>query len=116
MEKVNERLRNLSMNDYGLSKERYRELKHFCLQYAEKKKAARACRLSAQRNHLQSGREVWTRIEAGRGRSDQARENHGKVCGGLRSYRGRGTLGSRRRRIQKRMAADSGERDGRAEL
>ena len=36
------RLRCLSWNDYGISKERYRELKFFCLQYKEKKKQAAA--------------------------------------------------------------------------
>lgn len=40
MEKTNERLRNLSWEDYGIDKERYRELKHFCLQYKGKKKTA----------------------------------------------------------------------------
>ena len=42
MEKTNERLRNLSWEDYGIDKERYRELKHFCLQYKGKKKKASA--------------------------------------------------------------------------
>lgn len=42
MEKMNERLRNLSWEDYGIDKERYRELKHFCLQYKGKKKKATA--------------------------------------------------------------------------
>lgn len=36
-----ERLRNITLEDYGLSDERYRELKHFCLQYREKQKAAK---------------------------------------------------------------------------
>lgn len=33
----NKRIRNLSWNDYGISKHRYRELREFCLQYHEKK-------------------------------------------------------------------------------
>lgn len=39
-ETYNRRLRTLTWDDYGISKERYRELRHFCLQYVEKKKAA----------------------------------------------------------------------------
>lgn len=31
------RLRNMSWDDYGISKNRYKELKAFCLQYEEKK-------------------------------------------------------------------------------
>lgn len=33
----NKRLRNMSWEDYGISKYRYKELKAFCLQYDEKK-------------------------------------------------------------------------------
>lgn len=40
MDELNRRLRTLTWDDYGISKERYRELRHFCLQYVEKKKAA----------------------------------------------------------------------------
>lgn len=40
MGELNRRLRTLTWDDYGISKERYRELRHFCLQYVEKKKAA----------------------------------------------------------------------------
>ena len=40
MDELNKRLRTLTWDDYGISKERYRELRHFCLQYVEKKKAA----------------------------------------------------------------------------
>lgn len=36
----NTRLRNISWEDYGISKERYRELRYFCLQYKEKRKKA----------------------------------------------------------------------------
>lgn len=39
-ETYNRRIRTLTWDDYGISKERYRELRHFCLQYVEKKKAA----------------------------------------------------------------------------
>lgn len=42
MDKMNERLRNLSWEDYGIDKDRYHELKHFCLQYKGKKKKASA--------------------------------------------------------------------------
>ncbi len=33
-----ERLRGISWEDYGIDRERYQELKHFCLQYRRKKK------------------------------------------------------------------------------
>ena len=32
-----ERLRDLTWDDYGISRERYQELKHFCLQYKAKR-------------------------------------------------------------------------------
>lgn len=38
MDEKNTRLRNVTWEDYGISKERYRELKHFALQYREKRK------------------------------------------------------------------------------
>jgi len=39
--KVDElKLRSLTWDDYGISRERYRELQHFCRQYSEKKKKA----------------------------------------------------------------------------
>lgn len=37
--RFNERLRSITWEDYGISEERRRELKYFCLQYREKKKA-----------------------------------------------------------------------------
>lgn len=40
MAEKNVRLRNLTWDDYGISKERYRELRYFCLQYKEKRKKA----------------------------------------------------------------------------
>lgn len=40
MSKVNERLRALTWDDYGISKGRYKELQGFCLQYREKKRDA----------------------------------------------------------------------------
>lgn len=39
-----ERLRAITFEDYGLSAERCKELKYFCLQYSEKKKAASRAR------------------------------------------------------------------------
>lgn len=36
------KLRQLKWDDYGISRERYRELQHFCRQYSEKKKKAAA--------------------------------------------------------------------------
>ena len=36
-QEFNERLRLLTWDDYGISTDRYRELKHFCRQYKEKK-------------------------------------------------------------------------------
>ena len=35
------RLRNMTWDDYGISKHRYQELKAFCLQYEEKKNKIR---------------------------------------------------------------------------
>lgn len=43
MDEKSKRLRKLTWDDYGISKERYRELRYFCLQYAEKKKKAAQC-------------------------------------------------------------------------
>ena len=40
MQQVNGGLRNLTWDDYGISKDRYQELKHFCLQYQDKKRRA----------------------------------------------------------------------------
>ena len=40
MPKVNERLRKLTWDDYGISRGRYKELQGFCLQYREKKREA----------------------------------------------------------------------------
>ena len=40
MHQVNGGLRNLTWDDYGISRERYQELKHFCLQYQDKKRRA----------------------------------------------------------------------------
>ena len=34
---ANKRLRDMTWDDYGISRYRYRELKNFCLQYPEKK-------------------------------------------------------------------------------
>lgn len=42
MGKQSERLRALTWDDYGISDERYRELKHFCRQYREKQKRAKS--------------------------------------------------------------------------
>ncbi len=39
-ETIYKRLRTLTWDDYGIDKERYRELQHFCRQYATKKKKA----------------------------------------------------------------------------
>lgn len=38
------RQRDLSLDDYGISKNAYRELKYFCLQYGEKKQQLSALR------------------------------------------------------------------------
>ena len=43
LDDVPKRLRSLTWDDYGISKERYRELQHFCRQYVEKMKKAAAC-------------------------------------------------------------------------
>ena len=37
------RKRDLKLEQYGISKEAYREMKHFCLQYEEKKRKLSAC-------------------------------------------------------------------------
>ncbi len=37
------RKRDLKLTQYGISKEAYREMKHFCLQYEEKKRKLGAC-------------------------------------------------------------------------
>lgn len=42
MGKQSKRLRELTWDDYGISEERYRELKHFCRQYREKQKRAKS--------------------------------------------------------------------------
>ncbi len=44
-------LRGMSYKDYGISKERYLELKHFCLQYEEKKKNARPGKQAEQKEN-----------------------------------------------------------------
>lgn len=41
MGKQSGRLRALTWGDYGISDDRYKELKHFCLQYPEKQKRAK---------------------------------------------------------------------------
>jgi len=42
MGKGNPRLRDLTWDDYGITKEKYRELKYFCLQYGQKKRLAKS--------------------------------------------------------------------------
>lgn len=41
MDDKNTRLRNLTWEDYGISKARYKELRYFCLQYRDKRKQAK---------------------------------------------------------------------------
>lgn len=42
MEKGAKRLRDMTWEDYGITKARYRELKYLCLQYREKKKLSKS--------------------------------------------------------------------------
>lgn len=58
MAEKNTRLRNLTWDDYGISKERYRELRYFCLQYAEKKKKAAKCIDCEQEQYLKDVRMI----------------------------------------------------------
>ena len=49
------RLRDMTWDDYGISKNRYKELKAFCLQYDEKKSKVRYGVSSVQSNGTPSG-------------------------------------------------------------
>lgn len=50
------RLRNMTWDDYGISKYRYRELKNFCLQYPEKKEQISYGLTSHEPAEVHSGR------------------------------------------------------------
>ena len=49
------RLRDMTWDDYGISKHRYQELKAFCLQYGEKKNKIRYGLSSVQNNGTPAG-------------------------------------------------------------
>lgn len=49
------RLRDMTWDDYGISKNRYKELKAFCLQYDEKKSRIRYGILSVQNDGIPGG-------------------------------------------------------------
>lgn len=64
------RLRDMTWEDYGISKYRYRELKNFCLQYPEKKKQIQYGLMSHASSEGHSGR-------IGRPTENQAINNNG---------------------------------------
>ena len=57
------RLRDMNWNDYGISKNRYKELKAFCLQYDEKKSKIRYGISGGQSDGLPRAHSVESQVE-----------------------------------------------------
>lgn len=57
------RLRDMTWDDYGISKNRYRELKAFCLQYDEKKSKVRYGIPAVQSDGIPSGNFKQSQVE-----------------------------------------------------
>lgn len=58
------RLRNMSWDDYGISKNRYKELKAFCLQYDEKKSKIKYGISAMQYDGMPKGSGTESQVEA----------------------------------------------------
>ena len=57
------RLRNITWDDYGISKHRYQELKAFCLQYEEKKNKIRYGLLAVQSDGQPRAHNTGSQVE-----------------------------------------------------
>lgn len=60
---VNKSLRNMNWDDYGISKNRYKELKAFCLQYDEKKNKIKYGLSAGQSDGQPKARNVESQVE-----------------------------------------------------